>query len=121
MSRFASFYGIIGIILLLFAGIAYFITRVISGYVFAYAILGLLAVIVYLASAKGSIQTFFGERSTKYGVSAALYAVLFFAVLVIVNFLSARHHHRFDLTEAGVYSLSPQSLGILQHLDKKLE
>jgi gliding motility-associatede transport system auxiliary component len=121
MQRFAPFYGVVGVILLLFAGIAYFITRMISGYVVAHTILGLLAVIVYLASAKGSIRTFFGERSTKYGVSAALYAVLFLAVLIAVNYLSTRHHRRFDLTEGGVYSLSPQSLGILQHLDKNLE
>jgi ABC-type uncharacterized transport system involved in gliding motility auxiliary subunit len=121
MSRLASFYGVVGLILLLFAGIAYFITRILSGYVLAHAVVGLLAIILYLASAKGSLSTFLGERSTKYGASAALYTVLFFAILVAVNYLSSRHHHRFDLTEAGVYGLSPQSTGILQRLDKPLE
>jgi ABC-type uncharacterized transport system involved in gliding motility auxiliary subunit len=120
MSRFASFYGIVGLILLLFAGIAYFITRDFSSYVFAHTIVGALAVIAFLASAKGSFSTFFGERSTKYGVSAVFYVLLFLGILVAVNFLSARHHHRFDLTESGLYSLSPQTLGILQHLDKAL-
>jgi ABC-type uncharacterized transport system involved in gliding motility auxiliary subunit len=89
--------------------------------VFVHTLLGLLAVIVYLASAKGSLTTFLGERSTKYGASAALYSVLFFAILVVVNYLSVRHHRRFDLTEAGVYSLSPQSVGVLQRLDNTLE
>src|SRR5262245_37370397 len=121
MSRLASFYGVVGLILLLFAGIAYFITRIFSGYVLAHAIVGLLAILLYLASAKGSISTFLGERSTKYGASAALYTVLFFAILIAVNYLSSRHHHRFDMTEAGIYSLSPQSTGILQRLDKPLE
>jgi ABC-type uncharacterized transport system involved in gliding motility auxiliary subunit len=120
MSRYASFYGVIGVILLLFAGIAYFITRDFSSYVFAHAIIGSLAVIAFLASAKGSLSTFFGERSTRYGLSAAFYALLFFGILVLVNFLSARHHHRFDLTESGVYSLSPQTSGILQRLEKPL-
>jgi ABC-type uncharacterized transport system involved in gliding motility auxiliary subunit len=120
MPRLGSFYGVVGIILLLFAGVAYFITRLLSAYVFLHALLGLLAIIIYLASAKDTLRTFLGERSTKYGASAALYTVLFFAILAAVNYLSARHHHRFDLTEAGVYSLSPQSRGILQRLDKPL-
>src|SRR5262249_3877962 len=120
MPPLGSFYGVVGVILLLFAGVAYFITRLLSAYVFLHALFGLLAIIVYLASAKDTLRTFLGERSTKYGASAALYTVLFFAILAVVNYLSARHHHRFDLTEAGVYSLSPQSPGILQHLDKPL-
>ncbi|HEV8714568.1 MAG TPA: Gldg family protein [Candidatus Binatia bacterium] len=121
MPRLGSFYGVVGVILLLFAGVAYFITRLLSAYVFLHALLGLLAIIIYLASAKDTLRNFLGERSTKYGASAALYTVLFFAILVAVNYLSTRHHHRFDLTEAGVYSLSPQSLGILQRLNKPLE
>lgn len=120
MSRYASFYGVVGVILLLFAGIAYFITRDFSSYVFAHTIIGALAVIAFLASAKGSLSTFFGERSTRYGLSAAFYALVFFGILFLVNFLSTRHHHRFDLTESGVYSLSPQTSGILQRLDKPL-
>ncbi len=121
MSRFASFCGVVGIIFLLFAGIAYFITRDFSGYVFVNAIFGALAVITFLSSAKGSLSTFFGERSTKYGVSAVFYALLFFAILFFVNFLSNRHHHRFDLTESGLYSLSPQTVDLLHRLDKPLE
>jgi len=120
MSRFASFYGVVGVILLLFAGIAYFITRDFSGYVFAHTVIGTVAVIAFLVSAKGSFSTFFGERSTKYGVSAVLYAILFFGILIFVNFLAARHHHRFDLTESGVYSLSPQTISLLQRLDQPL-
>jgi len=121
MPPLGSFYGVVGVILLLFAGVAYFFTRLFSAYVFVHALLGLLAVIVYLASAKDTLRTFLGERSTKYGASAALYTVLFFAVVAVINYLSVRHHHRFDLTEAGLYSLSPQSAGILQKLDKPLE
>jgi ABC-type uncharacterized transport system involved in gliding motility auxiliary subunit len=121
MSRFASFYGVVGVILLLFAGLAYFITRDFSSYVFAHSIIGALAVIIFFSSAKGSFSTFFGERSTKYGISAVFYALLFFAILFFVNFISARRHHRFDLTESGVYSLSPQTVELLHRLDKPLD
>jgi ABC-type uncharacterized transport system involved in gliding motility auxiliary subunit len=121
MFRLGSFYGVIGVILLLFAGVAYFITQLFSLYVVAHLVLGILALVTYLTSARGSLTTFLGERSTKYGASAALYSLIFFAVLVVVNYLSARHHQRFDLTEAGVFSVSPQTRSILQRLDKPLE
>jgi ABC-type uncharacterized transport system involved in gliding motility auxiliary subunit len=121
MPRHGSFYGVVGVILLLFAGVAYYLTRLLSAYVFLHALLGLVAIIIYFASAKDTLRTFLGERSTKYGASAVLYTVLFFAILVAINYLSTRHYHRFDLTEAGVYSISPQSRSILQRLDKPLE
>ncbi|MGE0824153.1 MAG: GldG family protein [Candidatus Binatia bacterium] len=121
MARLGSFYGVVGFILLLFAGVAYFITRVFSTYVVVHLLLGSLAVIVYLSSSQGSIKTFLGERSTKYGISAAFYSLVFFAVLVAVNYLSARHHHRFDLTQSGVFSIAPQTQNVLQKLDKPLE
>jgi ABC-type uncharacterized transport system involved in gliding motility auxiliary subunit len=121
MARLGSFYGVIGVILLLFAGVAYFITQLFSLYVVAHLVLGVLALATYLTSARGSLGTFLGERSTKYGASAALYSLIFLAVLVVVNYLSARHYHRFDLTEAGVFSVSPQTRSVLQQLDKPLE
>jgi ABC-type uncharacterized transport system involved in gliding motility auxiliary subunit len=121
MPRQGSFYGVVGVIFLLFAGIAYYLTGLLFPYVFLHAVLGFLAIIIYFASAKDTLRSFLGERSTKYGASAALYTVLFFAILVAINYLSTHHYHRFDLTEAGIYSLSPQSRSILQHLDKPLE
>lgn len=121
MSGLGSFYGIVGAIFLIFAGVAYFITQLFSLYVIIHLLLGILAVATYLASARGSLGTFLGERSTKQGAQALLYSLLFFAILVMVNYLSTRNHHRFDLTEAGVFSISPQTRSVLQKLDKPLE
>ena len=121
MARLGSFYGVVGVILLLFAGVAYFLTRHFSAYVLVHTLTGLVAVIGALVSSRGSVKTFLGERSTKYGASAAVYSLLFISILILVNYLSTRHHHRFDLTEANIYSLSPQSENVLRQLDKKLE
>ena len=121
MAGLGPFYGIVGIIFLLFAGVAYFITRLFSFYVSAHLLLGILAVATYLTSARGSLGTFLGERSTKQGAQALFYSLLFFLILVMVNYLSTRNHHRFDLTEAGVFSTSPQTRSILQKIDKPLE
>lgn len=121
MPRLGGFYGIAGIILLLFAGLAYFFTRDFSSYVLLHTVLGLIALIMYFASAKDSLGTFLGERSTKYGANAALYSLLALGVLILLNYLGTRYYHRFDLTEAGVYSLSPQSKQVVADLTSPLE
>jgi ABC-type uncharacterized transport system involved in gliding motility auxiliary subunit len=121
MARLGSFYGVVGGIFLLFAGVAYFITRMFSLYVIAHLLLGVLALAIYLTSARGSLRTFLGERSTKQGAQALSYSVLFFLILVMVNYLSTRNHHRFDVTESGVFSVSPQTRSVLQKIDKPLE
>ncbi len=83
----------------------------------ANVLFGIFALIAYLASARESLGTFLGERSTKFGANAALYSVLFLGILVMANFLSARHFKRIDTTEAGVYSLSPLSAKYVKELN----
>lgn len=121
MSRPGSFYGVIGAILLLFAGVAFYLTRQPSLYVILHTLGGIAAIVAALSSAQGSITTFLGQRSTKYGAGAAFYSLLFLGVLVLVNYLSTRHHYRIDVTEAGIYSLSPQSQNVLRQLDVDLD
>lgn len=121
MARLGSFYGVIGVILLLFAGVAYFITRAFSSYVVVHLVLGVLALIAYFASAQGSVRGFLGERSTKYGAQAVLYSLIFFGVLILVNYISAKNPHRIDMTKSGIFSAAPQTQSVLQKLDKPLE
>ncbi|MBM4255644.1 MAG: hypothetical protein FJ147_07080 [Deltaproteobacteria bacterium] len=121
MARFGSFYGVIGLILLLFAGVAYFITRAFSPYVIIHLVMGLLALIAYFASAQGSVRGFLGERSTKYGAQAVLYSLIFFGVLILINYIAAKNPRRFDMTKSGIFSVAPQTQSVLQKLDKPLE
>lgn len=125
MPRLGSFYGVVGAILVLFAALSYIITRGASPYdalyISIHVLIGLGALIAYVVSARDSFQTFFGQRSTKYGAGSALYTLLFIAILVLVNYLSTRHYHRFDMTEAGVFSLSPQSVNVVKQLQQPLE
>ena len=53
--------------------------------------------------------------------TAALYSLIAFGVLIALNYLGTRYYHRFDVTEAGVYSLSPQSQQVVGSLDQELE
>jgi ABC-type uncharacterized transport system involved in gliding motility auxiliary subunit len=119
--------GLIGVILLLFAGVALALTRASTPfdavYIALHGVGGVLLLIAYLSTGLENVRSFLGERSTKYGTSTIAASLIFIAILGILNFLSYRHHHTFDLTSEKVFSLSPQSLQVLNGLtsDLKLE
>jgi len=122
--RSNGLFGLVGVILLVFAAVAAALTRLETGFDLAYvgihAVLGVLALIAYLSTGLENLRAFLGERSTKYGTSTVLASLIFIAILGILNYLAYREHHRFDLTSERVYSLSPQSVQVLSGLTNDL-
>ncbi|MFQ5664979.1 MAG: GldG family protein [Candidatus Binatia bacterium] len=125
MRRNTSLLGLVGLVLLLFAGVAALFTRARSGidvlYIFINGLFGVLALIAYLSAGFEQLRGVVSERSTKYSANALVSSVVFLAVLGLLNYISTRHHHRFDLTEQGVYSLAPQSRSVVKNLKSDLD
>jgi ABC-type uncharacterized transport system involved in gliding motility auxiliary subunit len=127
--RNSSILGLIGLVLLLFAGVAWVFTSLLTGgattvdlvYISINAGLGAFALVTYLVTSLDHLRTMVSERSTKYGASTVLGSVFFIAILILVNIYSANNSARYDLTEQGVYSLSPQSIEVLKNLKQDLE
>lgn len=117
-SRSTSLFGLWGVVLFVFGLVAYVVTPAASTYVFLHVGLGFLLVVLYLTTSRDSLTTVLGERSTKYGANAIVYSLVFVGVLVVVNWLAARHNHRWDLTSQNVFSLSTQSKSVLAKLDQ---
>jgi ABC-type uncharacterized transport system involved in gliding motility auxiliary subunit len=82
------------------------------------AALGLLG--AYLAFGFENFTGLLGRRSTRYGVMAGAYSLLFLVLVAGLNYLGTRHHARWDLTEAGVHTLSPQSAKVVENLAEPL-
>ena len=61
------------------------------------------------------------RRAGKYGSSALVSTLLLLAILGTLGFLSTRYHHRFDWSEMQVHSLTSQSSGVLEGLDRDVE
>lgn len=59
------------------------------------------------------------QRAAARGTLFAYIAVVI-AVLIVINVVSNRHDHTWDLTKNHAYSLSPESVKILQHLHQPL-
>jgi ABC-type uncharacterized transport system involved in gliding motility auxiliary subunit len=123
--RSNSLLGLIGLVLLLFAGIAGAFTggRTMIDVVFiaAHGLVGLFCLVAYLSAGVEQVRSVVSERSTRYGANVILGSVIFVAVLALLNYLGARHSKHYDLTEQGVYSLSEQSISVLKALDKDLK
>ena len=122
MNKVLQISGLAGIVLSLFGLIAYFFTgNLLSLYVLSHLGLGILCLLAYLSSQGRALAGSFRRRSARYGMHSALYTLLFLGILIMLNFLNARYHHRWDLTEAKVYSLAPQSIKVLAQLNQDLE
>ena len=76
MRRSNGLLGLIGVMLLVFAGVAAWLTGMNtmfdSIYVFAHAGAGALALIAYFSTGLDNLREFLGERSTRYGTSTVL-------------------------------------------------
>ena len=125
MRRSNSLLGLVGLVLLLFAMVAAVFTRGRSSidvlYIFINGLFGLFAVIAYLSAGLENLRGMLTQRSTRYGANALLASLVFVGVLGLLNYISTRHHHRFDLTEQGVFSLSPQSVNVVKNLQDDLQ
>jgi ABC-type uncharacterized transport system involved in gliding motility auxiliary subunit len=64
---------------------------------------------------------FAGLRGVRRGGSVLATSLLTFGILVMLNYLGARRHARFDWTAEDRFSLSPQTRQILKSLDRDVE
>ena len=77
---------------------------------------GLVLVLLYVASQWREIAAQFQKRNTRYGTLASASVLIVLAIVVLVNMTSQRYNKRWDLTANKQYSLSDQSVKLLQSL-----
>jgi len=61
------------------------------------------------------------KRSTRFGSVTFIYILIIIGILVFINFISMRHHRRFDLTKNKRFSLSDQTTTTLENLTDKIK
>jgi len=60
-------------------------------------------------------------RSTRYGANVATVILTFLGILIFGNILSYRHHIRYDVSEHSLNSLSPQTISVLEDINRQGE
>lgn len=60
-------------------------------------------------------------RQAKYGANSAVLVLTFLGILILINWMAYRHNGRWDLTKNKSFSLSEQTIQILDRLDKDVK
>jgi ABC-type uncharacterized transport system involved in gliding motility auxiliary subunit len=109
-------------------GLALITAGVVAGFVGAWTVLpivlllvGLLLLLVSFVLGGYSFSTFWQSRSTQAGTNAVVATLSVLAILGVLNFLGARYDQRFDLTEAQLFTLAPESQTVVKNLEQPVE
>jgi ABC-type uncharacterized transport system involved in gliding motility auxiliary subunit len=125
MNRWLRFAGILGLVLFLFGVIGGLVLDSFTQpLMLSHLLLGLALLLVWFFSIGVRSATQAGAvirgRQVRFGANALLYGAVFVGVLCVVNWYVNKHDKRWDLTEAGVYSLASQTESVLKNLKKPL-
>jgi ABC-type uncharacterized transport system involved in gliding motility auxiliary subunit len=112
--------GLLGLLFLVFGFVGTILVGAGDPYVLLNLVAGAGLVLASLAFGLEGLRGIVGQRSTRYGAGAIVYSLLFVALIAGGNYVSSRRHHRWDVTEAGVYTLSPQSKKVVEALKEDL-
>ncbi len=128
MGKRAPILGITGLVLVLFGLIEHVMTMnpMLGFWDFGWFSLshigaGLVCIAWFFASGTGSLTEFVRRRSTRYGTNAVVYSLVFLVVVVMLNVLGVRYNKRWDMSSAGVNSLTEASRQVLDKLDQDVE
>jgi len=77
---------------------------------------GLVLLAVSVLLRPGEIRAALTGRQARHGGNAVLMSLAFLAIIGLLNYLGTRHHRRWDLTEEKQFTLSEQSVQILESL-----
>jgi ABC-type uncharacterized transport system involved in gliding motility auxiliary subunit len=61
------------------------------------------------------------KRSLLYGTNALVFTLIVLGILIILNYLAFKRGGRFDVTEAKLYSVSDQTIKVLDGMNKDIE
>ncbi|MBI4400634.1 MAG: Gldg family protein [Nitrospirae bacterium] len=83
--------------------------------------IALIGLIVFFVAHFETFKAFSARRSTRLGFHSVLMVLLLAGILVIVNFLAARHAKRWDLSETQHFTLAPQTHRVLRSLNREVK
>ena len=108
-------------LLLLVAAVIWSVTNIWNVWNISVAVAGGLCIIIGITVNYRQILASLGKRSSKYAANYIISLILVIAIISGLNFLGQKHPKRFDLTAGGQYTLAPQTVKVLENLDKDIQ
>jgi len=121
MNRMMSAIGIVGAVLGVTGLIMYSLAPDMLWLVTLCEGLAAICLIAFFVNHFETLKTFSIRRSTRLGLNSILMVLLFVGILVIMNFLAARHSKRWDLSETQHFTLAPQTHRVLRSLGREVK
>ena len=112
--------GALGAVLTVAGAVAYSLVPDKVWLVTACELLALACLVWLFMSHLQKLKDFSARRSTRAGAHSALVITIFIGILIIVNFLAARHSIRWDLSENQNYTLAPETHRVLRGLPREV-
>ncbi len=109
-----------GVVALIIGGIVSLISSELDNFALGIVIIGAVLLALALVLSPRSVARFLVGRQGRVGTNVIIMTVAFFGIAVLVNFLMFRNPTRFDVTATRVFSLSPQTVQILQGLESDI-
>ncbi len=82
---------------------------------------GTVLVLAWFLTHRALVAEVAGLRSTQDNANFLVAATAFAVILILVNVVAVRFDQKFDLTEEGFYTLSPQSVKVVQELSQPVK
>jgi ABC-type uncharacterized transport system involved in gliding motility auxiliary subunit len=121
MKRLIASTGLLGALLGIAGLVAYTLVPEKLWLVSICLVLALACLIVFFVFHFETVRAFSVRRSTRLGANSILMVVLVLSILIILNFLAARHSQRWDLSETQHFTLSPQTIQVLRGLAREIK
>jgi ABC-type uncharacterized transport system involved in gliding motility auxiliary subunit len=82
--------------------------------------LGIVSLLIYITLNLSHLKQGLKRKSFLYSSNLFMIVILVIGILVLINYIFSKYHHRFDFTEAKVHSLSDQSVTVLKNLENEI-
>ena len=109
--------AVVGVVALLAGGAMYFTVEEIREFSVSVIVIGLVLVFLALVLSPRAIAIFLVGRQGRYGSNIVVLTIAFFVIVLLVNFLLYRNPTRVDVTATRVFTLSEQTVQILDGMD----
>ena len=109
-----------GIASVALGGSIYFAFEGLSGLSLWVILVGSALIFLAILISPRAIAIFVVGRRGRYGVNAAALTIAFFVIVLVVNFIMYTNPTRIDVTATRVFSLSQQTIQVLDELDNEV-
>ncbi len=113
--------GAVGLVLLLTCPLTYLLAGELTGLFWMKLVLGVAATVTYLLTNGDFFARLGGARGSSTLAMTSVSVVAVLAILAALNYMVAKHPKEIDLTREGVFTLSEQTIGVLQRLSQPVK